>query len=291
MRFASQIFIVGYSMADYHISGLLLENPELAKKTFFIQGPGADPIFVRRTKSFGQTLFIGLEGLAEAVTKLPRPEPLSDVTRLTSFRALDPQRDKKGLRPPTANEIFELMVFGSFNYARCVATLPNETYVISRQREVAELLSELADHKSIIVDSRLGNGKTIFLYLTFIALAELRYNCFLFKDTGPELDEEISLLKKIPRVVILFDQYTLSQDILKRLANDLPDAKFIVEIRTSIFEVRYHEISESIPKPFARISVNYLSKTDTSAFSALCDRAGLERFPASLNRFCLLGVP
>jgi hypothetical protein len=275
MRFASQIFIVGYSMADYHISALLLENPELAKKTFFIQGPRADATFIRRTKSYGQALFIGLEGLVEAITKLPRPEPLSDITRLSSFRALDPQRDKKGLKPPTANEIFDLVVFGAFNYARCVATLPNETYVISRQKEVDRLLSELPNNRSIIVDSRLGNGKTIFLYLAFIALAERRHNCFLFKDVGPEMDAEVALLKKIPRLVILFDQYTISQDVLNRLANDLPDAKFIVEIRTSIFEVRYHEISESIPKPFSRVSLNYLSKSDVSAFNALCDRAGL----------------
>jgi hypothetical protein len=125
LRFASQIFIVGYSMADYHISALLLENPGLAKKTFFIQGSDPDATFTRRTKSYGQALFIGLDGLVDAITKLPRPDPLSDIAHLTSFRALDPHRDKKGLRPPTANEIFDLVVFGSFNYARCVSTLPN----------------------------------------------------------------------------------------------------------------------------------------------------------------------
>ncbi len=275
LRFASQIFIVGYSMADYHISALLLENPGLAKKTFFIQGTDPDATFVRRTKSFGQALFIGLEGLVDAVTKLPRPEPISDIAKLTSFRALDPQRDKKGLKPPTVNEIFDLFVFGSFNYARCVSTLPKQTYVISRQKEVDKLLAELANYRSIIIDSRLGNGKTIFLYLVFIALAELGYNCFLFKDVGPEIDAEISLLKTVPRVILLFDQYTISQDILKRLAGDLPDAKFIVEIRTSIFEVRYHEIRESVAKPFSRVNLNYLSKDDISAFKALCERAGL----------------
>lgn len=275
MRFASSVFIVGYSLADYHISALLLENPELAKKTFFIQGPTTDDVFVRRTKDFGTPLFIGLQGFAEAIKTLPRPEPISDLDRLSGFQLLDPQRDRKSQKPPTASEVFELVVFGSFNYARCVSTLPNETYVISRRAEVDKLIQELRNNRSVIVDSRLGNGKTIFLYLAFIALAQLKYTCFLFKQAGPNIDAEIALLKKTPRVVIFFDQYTIAQDVLQKLGAELPEAKFVVEIRTSIFEVRYHEVSQNIAKPFSRLSLNKLTKSDLNAFKELCDKAGL----------------
>lgn len=275
MRFASNVFIVGYSMADYHISALLLQNPELAEKTFFIQGSTIDDVFVRRTKPYGRPLFIGLAGFAEAIRELPRPEAISDVSQLRSLRLLDPQRDRKAQRPPTANEVFELVVFGAFNYMRCVSSLPEETYVISRKAEIENLLKALETNRSVIVDSRLGNGKTIFLHLSFIELAQRGYNCFLFKEPGPEIEAEISLLKQIPRVVILFDQYTAAQDIIARLASELPDAKFLIEVRTSIFEVRYHEVSQNAPKPFTRVSVNQLSKRDTEAFYELCSRSGL----------------
>src|SRR5258705_4093602 len=129
-------------MADYHISALLLENPEIAQKTYFIQRAEPNDMFVRRTKAYGKTLFVGLGGFAEALETLPRTAALSDVTRLKSFRALDPQKDRKGLRPPTANETFELLVFGAFNYVRYAATPPGSRYVIERQKEIDLLLQE-----------------------------------------------------------------------------------------------------------------------------------------------------
>jgi hypothetical protein len=275
IKFASHVFIVGYSMADYHISALLLENPGIAEKTFFIQRAKQDEMFLRRTKAYGRTLFIGIGGFSNALQTLPRPEALSDISRLRSFRALDPQRDRKGLRPPTANETFELLVFGAFNYVRCAATPNGSKYVIERQKEISSLLHEFRSNRTVVVDGRLGNGKTIFLYLAFIALAAEGWSCFLFKEEGPDIEEEIKLLGKVPKLVILFDQYAASQDMLKRLGADLPNAKFIAEIRTSIFEVRYHEIDRNVPKPFARIGLNRLSSTDIAAFKDLCSKAGL----------------
>ena len=106
--FASKLIVVGYSLSDYHISALLLENPDIAKKTYFVQGPISDSVLVRRTLGYGKSLFIRISGLAEALQKLPRPAQPTDVTRLKSFRYLDPLRDKKTLKLPTANEVLEL---------------------------------------------------------------------------------------------------------------------------------------------------------------------------------------
>lgn len=275
IRFSSGLFIVGYSMADYHISALLLENPDIARKTWFIQGATADPMFERRTRTYGRTLFIGLEKFASAIKNLPRPDPLTDVSKLKNFRELNPHRDKKAIKAPTANEIFDLLVFGTFNYSRCVATFPEQTYVVSRQQQVNDLLSEIQKNRSIVVDGRLGNGKTIFLHLAFLALAEQGYSCFLFKDAKGDIDAEIRLIQSLPKAAIFFEHYAISQDKLKALDKKLPNAKFIVEIRSSIFDVRFHEISQSVPKPFARISVNRLSKSDIEAFKELCSKAGI----------------
>jgi hypothetical protein len=142
LRFASNLFVIGYSLSDYHISALLLENPLLAIPE--------DPIFSRRTASYGKTLFIGLDGFATLLKTIPRSKPLSDLTKLKGFRLLDPLRDKKGLQPPTAIEIINLFVFGTFNYSRCAATLPNQTYVINRATQIKELIENLERRRSII---------------------------------------------------------------------------------------------------------------------------------------------
>lgn len=275
VKFASKLIVVGYSLSDYHISALLMENPDLASKTFFVQSNRVDPVFSRRTSSYGTALFIGVKGLAEAIRVLPRPAKPSDVTRLKSFKYLDPLRDNKAVRAPTANEVLELLIYGSFNYARCVSTLPEQTYVISREKEIRDVVTALSENRSAIIDSRLGNGKTIFLHLCFIELASQGYNCFLFKGFGPEIDAEIDLLRHAPRPVIIFDQFTMAQDIIARLGSEIPAAKFIVEVRTSILEVRYHDLLDSVPRPFVRVGVNKLSPADVAAFRELCRKAGL----------------
>jgi hypothetical protein len=180
IRFSSALFIIGYSLSDYHIASLLLENPSLAARTYFIQPPPSDPIFRRRTAKYGHCLFIGIDGFSNLLKALPRTKPTSDLSRLKAFRALDPLRDRKGLRPPTALEILNLFVFGTFNYSRCAATLPEESYVISRSNEVGQAIAAVEANRSVIIDSRLGNGKTVFLHLIFLALAreDIRALCF-----------------------------------------------------------------------------------------------------------------
>lgn len=58
LAFASTLYIVGYSLADYHIAGLLMADPKIAERTIFIQGPAVDQTFLRRTVNYGRTMFI-----------------------------------------------------------------------------------------------------------------------------------------------------------------------------------------------------------------------------------------
>lgn len=284
LRFASNLFIIGYSLSDYHISALLLENPTLASRTFFIQSTTPDDILVRRTGHYGRTLFIGVEGFAQLLGTLPRAKAPSDVSRLRSFRALDPLRDRRGLRPPTAMEVLDLLVFGTFNYARCAATLPSETYVVRRSKQVEEFIEAWKTSRSVIIDSRLGNGKTIFLHIAFLTLAEQGYSCFLFRSAGPQLEQELAALGAVDRPVILFNEYASAQDVIGTIADALPRAKFLIEVRTSIFEVRFHEVSKGVPGPYARLSLNRLSAADLLAFQRLCASAGISTTKLSAGR-------
>ena len=117
LTYASALYIIGYSLADYHIAGLLMANPKLAERTVFIQGPDPDKTFVRRTAKYGRTKFIGTDGFAEAIARAPRHTTLS-LDNLRSFRSLSPTRDKKTAARPTAAEVFDLLVYGNFDAGR-----------------------------------------------------------------------------------------------------------------------------------------------------------------------------
>ena len=96
------------------------------------------------------------------------------------MRYLDPIRDRKTLSRPTAIEVLNLVTYGSFNYERCLGTLPRAEYVVPRQRLAREATERLKVARCLIVHSRIGNGKTIFLYILSHMLSQQGYRCFFF---------------------------------------------------------------------------------------------------------------
>ncbi|MGY3698950.1 hypothetical protein ACVIGA_009092 [Bradyrhizobium sp. USDA 3240] len=291
LAFASALYIVGYSLADYHIAGLLLANPKLAERTIFIQGPTPDEIFVRRTAQYGRTMFIGTDGFANALAQAPRPVT-STLDNLRSFRSLAPTRDKKASARPTASEVYDLLIYGDFDAGRMARSQPREDYAIARVEAVRTAADSIEAKASLVVDGRLGNGKTIFLHLLAFELSARGWTCLLFRPGHPDMRRDVAALAGAERVIVFIEQYSAAQDALRGLREALPKAKIVVEVRTGTFEVRFHELADLLPKPFDRVSLNKLSRAEVLAFRRLCDRAGL-RAPddgAADLRDILLGI-
>lgn len=274
IAFASTLYIVGYSLADYHIAALLMQNPALAERTVFIQGPNFDKTFVRRTTQFGRTIFIGTDGFAEALALAPRSTALA-LENLRSFRSLSPTRDRKATARPTAPEIYDLLVYGNFDAGRLARSQPGEDYAIARSEAVRQAADAVEAKAALVVDGRLGNGKSIFLHLLAFELSSRGWTCVLFRPGPPDLQREVATLADVDRVVVFVDQYLPAQDNLRGLREALPNARIVVEIRTGTFEVRFHEVVQLLPKPFDRVSLNKLDRAEVSAFGRLCGRAGL----------------
>lgn len=274
LAFASALYVVGYNLGDYHIAGLLMANPALAARTVFIQGPKPDKVFLRRTARYGRTMFIGTDGFAEGLARAPRPAtPAPD--NLRSFRSLAPTRDKRAHVRPTATEVYDLLVYGDFDAGRLARTQPREDYAIARADAVQAAAAAVESKAAVVVDGRLGNGKTIFLHLLAFELSSRGWNCLLFRPGHPDMTKEVAALAKVERVVLFIEQYSAAQDALTRLREALPNAKLVVEVRTGTFEVRFHELVQLLPKPFDRISLNALSRSEVRSFQTLCENAGL----------------
>lgn len=282
LAFASALYIVGYNLGDYHIAGLLMADPAIAARTVFIQGPTPDPTFLRRTAPYGRTLFIGTDGFAEALARAPQPAiPTPD--NLRSFRSLAPGRDRKAIARPTAPEIYDLLVYGDFDPGLLARSQPAEDYAISRGDAVRAAAEIIEGKAALVVDGRLGNGKTVFLHLLAFELSARGWTCLLFKPGHPDTAREVAALAGVERLVVFIEQYSAAQDALRGLREALPAAKLVVEVRTGTYEVRFHELTELLPRPFDRVSLNELSRTEARAFASLCERAGL-RAPSARQR-------
>jgi len=274
IAYADMIYIVGYSLADYHIAGLLLQNPKLAKRTVFIQGTAHDSIFVRRTAQYGRPMFIGVEGFAAALTKISRPR-IPTLNNLRSFRSLAPTRDKQASARPTATEIYDLLVYGNFDPGRLARSQPGESYAIARADLVREAADMIEKKLAVVIDGRLGNGKTVFLFLLAFEMFTRGWTCFLFKPGQPEIAREVAALSGIAKLIIFIEQYSAGQDNILGLRQALPNARIVVEVRTGTFEVRFHELVSLLPTPFGRVSLNALSQAEIRSFCTLCESAGL----------------
>lgn len=276
IRFCQSFFFAGYSLADYHISSLLMQNPAVKQKTFFITRGNDDSIFQNRVRPYGSVLPIGFNGFQDLLNKLPKVElKKGDISSLKALKYIDPFKDNKSLASPTFNEISSLITFGKFVYQRCLSTLPNSDYVIPRSMTVKEAAKSLSDNRTLLVHSRLGNGKTIFLYILAHHLTELGYKCFLCGGSSPLLARELKIIDEIPNVIIMFDDYDASLDAIETAGNSNNGFKFVVNIRTGVQEVRLHEVYSRMPPPVGRLSLNELSNVDTSDFEYLLDKAGI----------------
>jgi len=274
LMFCTNCFFIGYSLADMHVAALLMKNEHLRKKIFFITRDLNDSIFNRRVEPYGTILAIGADGFAELCETLPRPSMTVDPSRLKAFKYLDPHKDKRTLAQPTPIEILNLVTYGKFSEQRCLSTLPESKYVIARNSTVAEAQRLLSIHKCILVHSRLGNGKTIFLHILAHKLAEEGYRCYLCKENTEVPNQDLDVLAQVRKAVILFDSYNLAIEIIPRCAH-LDNVKFVVSVRTGVQEVRLHEIHSRLPASLARLSLNKLEPADRADLKILLNSSGV----------------
>ncbi len=274
VRFATNCCFIGYRLADYHIAALLQPVKTIRDKTFFIVKEH-DQIFANRVAEYGRVMPIGLDGFVKLYLELPKLNRLQSPHSLKTFRYIDPLRDKKTITPPTPIEILNLVTYGTFNEGRCMETLPNSRYVISRQEMAESAVKTLVTGKTLLVHSRLGNGKSIFLSILAHKLAAAGHQCFWCHENSPTLLEDLRALKPLQRLVIFFDSYDVAIEVLDSIAQELDDAVFVVAIRTGILEIRAHEILDRLPQPIGRVSLDGLADSERDDFLSLLDLAGI----------------
>jgi SIR2-like domain len=274
LRHCSAAYFLGYSLSDYHIAALLMQSPTLKQKTYFVTRSVPDKIFARRVEPYGGIMPIGVAGFSTLCSTLPKEVPSKNLNALKSYRFLDPFIDKKTTASPTPVEVQNLITFGAFNFQRCLSTFPICSYVVPRLDKVEQAVRDLNNHRCLLVHSRIGNGKTVFLYMLAIKLAEVGFKCVMAKPDPMSLRQDFDVLATAGKVAVLFDSYNAAVSAMEVL-RDLPDeVKFVVAVRTGVQEVRLHEIQARLPKPVSSLSLNGLTDTERSDFSDLVDKSG-----------------
>lgn len=267
-------YFMGFSLLDHHISGLMTSGEESTKRTYFISRKDPKPSFVRRASEYGEVVPIGIETFADLTKTLPKPERPQDLGGLQSFKYLRPGLDAKMLAEPTPIEIINLVSFGTFSQNRFFNTPNERSYVAARARPVEDALEALRDAKTVLVHSRLGNGKTIFTSIFAAKATAAGHTCLQWRRAGKNLAQDLETVSAHKRVLVFFDDYDAAIENIERVWAGVPDAKFIVTVRTGQQEVRFHEIVQKLPAPVRRVNLNTFSESDREQLLGILRRAG-----------------
>lgn len=275
IRSAENIFFVGYSLADFETASYLTRSDDLTSKTHFILRANQSPIVRARIESYGNLHEIAVDGFAKECDKAVVGKRPEHANMLTSMRYFDVFPDDKTPSPPTPIEIENLFTYGNFNVRRLLATFPRAEYVLPRHSLVDAGIKYLSANKSLVIHSKIGNGKSVFRHCLCMKLSEAGHSCFECKDDVTIPARDIQFLKTQSKPVIVFSSFDTAYASM-HLFQDMPDAtRFVVEMNTGTLQVRRNEVLDTLAAPVERLDVNYLEKEELRELDALLDRAGI----------------
>jgi len=285
LRVAKNIFFLGYELNDFEPASYLSKIPSIAGKVHFILTPSSSPVIEGRLKDYGERHSFAVEGFSEKCRYSKVQDRPKHANSLRASKYVELIKDNKTNINPTPVDIQYLFAFGKFQIQLLLSTFPESNYVLVRENELAEALNALEHSKTLIVHSKIGNGKTIFRQSLLLALSQRDYLCFEVRDDVDIPSEEIDYLATLEKLVIVFPNYDSAYSSIHLFSSLKNGAKFVVEMPTSTLQVRYSEVANRLISPLSRIDLNKISQVDLKSLHSLLDRAGIapQNFKAQFN--------
>lgn len=282
------LIFIGFSM-DYDLDlARIIVSSAIKDKTLFVVKPDEDELNISSLSDFGTVLNIGLDGFVQMV-KEERKKYSPPVTKLfypISFHKIDVNRSVPTLKDV---DFYQLILNGSLDEHLAFHSLINSSsypYLIYRDKldECIESIKN-GDH-SILIESALGNGKSIFLNELQLLLAQEGKEVFVYdKYTSRAVSEIAEICEKHPNSIVFFDDYHSSRDQVKALRNYSKDVCVVTSERRSLHEVIFDEIEDVLGEDYKIIKIDKLSDHEIQALDELLDRYSLwTDLSASINR-------
>lgn len=281
IRFCQSLIFLGYSLRDTPINALLLSDSGIREKTHFITDTKTSERD-KKLSQYGKVRPITLSGFANHLRSAQGTRQERAPKRFLAFEELNPKKDNKIFTAATSIEVRNLLTYGKFNRLSCAASWPNADYVIPRNEKISDAIGAFAFSKTVLVHSRAGNGKSLFFEMLSIALARKGYRCIRSKSRPILMEDDLSLLRSTQRLVVFFGSLDDAAMFKQQIENPRTDMHFVVEVPTSIADVRANAIGRELLHPLHRVDLNYLTNQDKLDFEKILKISGIR--PANFNQ-------
>lgn len=253
------LIFIGFSM-DYDLDlARIIVSSAIKSKTLFVVKPDEDELNISSLSEFGTVLKLGLDGFVQMV-KDEEQRYTPAVTKIfspISFHKMVVNRDAPTLKDA---DFYQLILNGTMNEHLAFHSLINGgsyPYLIFRSKLQECIESIKSGVHSILVESALGNGKSIFLNELQLLLAQEGKDVFVFDNySARALSEIAEICERYPNSVVFFDDYHSSRDQVKALRNYSKDLCVITSERKSLHEVIFDEIEDVLGEDYTIIRVS-----------------------------------
>lgn len=271
LRICKSIFFVGFSM-DYDLDlSQIIAGVGLKDKAFFIVADDIDDIDVICLSSYGTVQPIRLDGFVRTIKEIHSkysPRAIAETFSPISFREL--RLDKSNVHV-SSNDFYEMLIGGYVRPSLLQRGLEDENfqYAVSRTALQSAIMKITSNKKHVLVESSLGNGKTVFLQQLAIKLLIEKKQVFWFeKHTDKEFSEVGIIVKKYPEAIIILDDYHTARDVIKSIVTSSDTNIVITSERRSYHDAIYDDIQQVLGN-YETISIDRLDMDESIAINNL----------------------
>ncbi|SSV50698.1 Uncharacterised protein [Acinetobacter baumannii] len=275
IKISQYVFFLGYDINDFEPASYLIKYPGMEGRRHFILRNPKSPIIASKLVDYGVRHSFELTGFVDRLDRAKVEATPAHERELSSFRYVDLSKDNKLPLKPTSAEIQELLAFGRIRFDGIRSSFPKSEYVVIRTSSLDACKNALKENKTLVIHSKIGNGKTIVSDELKIVLSQEGRRCFILRDNISPLPQDIEFLKGIDAPVIFFPNYDSAIANIHLFEGLSENSRYVVELSSSTLQVRMQEVHNRLRGKIARIGIDRLDQDDATALIDLLGKAGL----------------